>query len=186
MITVVGWPRSGTHLLKTMLEQVLGKNVTHSHPVPADTRWAVFVTRDPRDAFASHWVMYNYDHPGERTQMEHLKHHFEGDGLHHPHFAGGWVRYTEMALNRIEIAIRHEDIMSDPRSMIRYLVMALGVAAYPLDTSVIGASRCDPSDLPEDDRMGQRGKWREILEPEVATALWNYCGATAGKLGYTW
>ena len=66
MITVVGWPRSGAHWLKAMLEHALGEELAHSHFWPEEEGEYVLIVRDPRDCFASHWRLYQRDNQPKR------------------------------------------------------------------------------------------------------------------------
>ena len=91
----------------------------------------------------------------------------------------------EMALDGIAVICRHEDVMNDPQTETRRVAHVLGYMTPLLDVSVIGRKRCDPSDV-EQDRMGQPGKWREILEEGVVRALWRYCFPVIERLGYEW
>lgn len=198
MITVVGWPRSGTHWLQEMLKRATGLNVIHSHAIPVpdlaneENRY-IFIIRDPRDAFVSHYLLYLHDHPGSRrTQIEHLELFFKGKEMAQPYFHLGWVNHTHLLLEGAYLSpfigmTRHESLMDDTQGELVRILCGHQILAdeWKIEEVIRAVSniRCDPSSLPPED-MGRVGKHREILDKKTECALWDYCGDLMEALGY--
>lgn len=199
IITVVGWPRSGTHWLQEMLRRATGLEVFHSHAIPTsdladEKNRYIFIIRDPRDAFVSHYRLYLHDHPGtQRTQMEHLELFFKGKEMTQPYFHLGWVDHTHSLLgvayhlSPFIGVTRHESLVDDTQGeLVRILCRyQIPVDEWKIEEIIrtVSRIRCDPSSLPPED-MGRVGKYREILDKKTECALWSYCGNLMEALGY--
>lgn len=191
MSTVAGWPRSGTHWLKALLEGTTGREWAHSHACPekADREY-VLIVRDPRDAFASHWRLYQHDHPGmRRTELEHLRYFMEGHRTT-LHLYGGWASHTQKLLkwSTLYPLVYYEGLYAHPEQTLAWILAELGIG---LPTSRIKAAvrasqgqRRDPSPLPVDAEMGRPGKGEIQLEKETIQALIAYCGDLMAELNY--
>jgi len=190
MITVVGWPRSGTHWLKAMLEGALGEELGHSHHVPEQEGQYVLVIRDPRDSFASHWRLYQAD-GGQASELEIVDLLLKGQMESHQGWNTGWVPHTErlLALEAQGVPlVRYEELYAYPIRVIGDTIRRLGyeVSAARIVRSVVQARgvRHDPSTLPMDGaEMGRPGKGR-TLHPRTMRALMAYCGPLMERLGY--
>lgn len=192
MSTVLGWPRSGTHWLKSMLESVTGHGWTHSHACPEETdEEHVLIVRDPRDAFASHWRLYQHDHPGtKRTELEHLSYFMEGHDTA-PHLRGGWVLHAQRLLE-LEDAyplVTYECLYDDPYMVMIGVLVQIDrgdILARRIDKAIqdTRGRRCDPSSLPVSEEMGRPGKWNTWLLKSTIRALQAYCGSLMVELGY--
>lgn len=195
-LTVIGWPRSGTHWLQEMLRRATGLDVLHSHAIPdsadEENRY-VFIIRDPRDAFVSHYQLYLHDHPGtQRTQMEHLELFFKGKGMAQPYFHLGWADHTRLlqetaCLSPFIKTTRHESLVDGTRAELDRILHRhrIFIDGWRIEDAVKAVSgiRCDPSDLPPED-MGAIGKHKKVLEREVLASLWDYCGDIAEGFWY--
>ena len=191
---VIGWPRSGTHWLRSILSQALGYDIQHLHKVPLRIRemCGLFIVRDPRDAFLSHYHLYNRTHL-PRTQMQHFEQFFCGKGMGQPNFRLGWGNYVGLMLGLVAespnvVLVRFEDMKLRTVSCLQ---AALGkIYMFPsrhrLVRAVIayGRTRCDPSNMPVCDELGKAGEWKIELEADVCEALVSYCGDVMSELGY--
>ena len=196
MITVVGYPRSGTHWLKVMLEHALGEKLAHSHtpPVGAGGQYA-FIIRDPREVLASHWRLYKHDQPGQQTERGFVDYFLKGEGLRQHPWGVGWVAHTTQLLERNQSdpqrfpLVRHEQLYAAPERELERVLRALGRDDIP-EMRIAEAvrhtrgKRCDPSSLPVEGNMGEPGKWQEQLRPETICAVLDYCGPLMGALDY--
>lgn len=190
MITVVGWPRSGTHWLKTMLGHALGEEVAQSHMWPETEGKYVLIVRDPRDAFASHWRLYRHDNPGTSlTELDFVDYFMKGEGLSQP-WGVGWVPHTRKLFEMREVypLAFYERLYTHPEVMLSRVLSGLYMGV-PLSITVEAVRstkgvRCDPSTLPVDVNMGLPGKWKHELQPATVWALEDYCGELMDELGY--
>lgn len=192
MITVVGWPRSGTHWLKTMLGHALGEEVAQSHMWPEAEGKYVLIVRDPRDAFASHWRLYRHDNPDtDLTELGFMGYFMKGEGLSQE-WGVGWVPHTrklrEAELDALYPLVYYEALYKRPELTLAWLSKELTVDVQML--RIMNALhrtrdvRCDPSTLPVDVDMGLPGKWKHELQPATVWALEDYCGEMMDELGY--
>lgn len=196
MITVAGWPRSGTHWMKAMLEYALGEELTHAHSYQEEENGQyVLMIRDPRDAFASHWRLYQKDHPGEKTERGFVEFFLEGKGMHQHNLNIGWVAHTRKLIEwhgrdpRHVALVRYERLYAAPRITLVKTLVGIGrrdILRWRIFRAkrLTRRRRCDPSDLPVDGNMGRPGKWRGQLQPETVRALLAYCGKLMIELGY--
>jgi len=191
VITVVGWPRSGTHWLKTMLEHALGEEVAQSHMWPSAEGEHVLIMRDPRDAFSSHWRLFRHDNPGtDMDELQFVDYFMKGEGLSQP-WGVGWAAHTRKLLGfrGIYPLIRYEQLYQKPIETLielRGAIRRQGVPVYAFIGAVehLWGQRCDPSTLPADVNMGLPGKWERELLPATVWALEDYCGDLMDALGY--
>ena len=196
MITVVGWPRSGTHWMKTMIECALGEELAHAHAYPESVGdQYILMVRDPRDVLASHWRLYERAYPGKQTELGFVESFLEGKGPNQHKWNLGWVAYTGKLLEWNErnpqhtSLVRYERLYEAPGiTLARTLV---GIGRYdPWRWRISRAvrftwgRRCDPSDLPVDGNMGRPGKWAVHLAAPTVQAVLAYCGPVMSELGY--
>jgi len=195
MKTVVGWPRSGTHWLKALLERTTNEPWAHTHACPQDVRHPhVLIVRDPRDAFASHWRLYQHDQNPEQTQAAFLDFLLKGQGGPGRPWGMGWVAHTQRLIElnrqypRRAPFVYYERLYARPEQVMHRVLYTMGerVAQEDISAAVIATKgkRCDPSTLGVDADMGRPGKGREQLEPSVLRALLDYCGPMMVRLGY--
>ena len=196
MIAVVGWPRSGTHWMKAMLESTLGEEFAHDHSCPGvEGIQYVLLVRDPRDAFASHWRLYQKDYPGQSTELGFIDLFLKGGMESHHNWNIGWVPHTRKLLEWNErhtssaSLVRYEQMYATPEKVLEEVLARLGrrdvskgrIAEAVRETQ---GRRCDPSDLKADSDMGRPGKWRAQLRDSTVRALIEYCGSEMVELGY--
>ena len=191
MLTVVGFPRSGTHWLKAMLEHALGEPLEHTHACPeVPEGQCVLIVRDPRDALASICRA-----SPSKTEREALRLFLEGSQQGHPEWRIGWVPYIRNVLDLARrfpdrtLIVRHEEIYAAPEEMLARIIVALGkndVSATQIEEAVrrTNGRRCDPTDLAVDQDMGRPGKWKGQLGEETVRLLLESCGAPMVEMGY--
>jgi len=191
--TVVGWPRSGTHWLKTLLGHALEEEVLQSHclPEPGDGKFALIV-RDPRDVFASHWRLYRHDNPDtDLDELQFVDYFMKGEGLAQE-WGIGWVPHTrrlvELKLSTRGPLVFYEGLHTRPELTLTWLASELEAEVnMPHIMQAVHKTRgvrCDPSTLPVDVDMGEPGKWRAQIQPATVWALEEYCGELMDELGY--
>lgn len=192
MITIVGWPRSGTHWMKALLESTLGEEVGHSHAVPSDPEQQyVLMVRDPRDSLASHWRLYRHDERPECTELEFVDLLLKGGMESHQGWNIGWVPHTQALLDWNEEhgspLVSYEELYEDPQRVLISVLKKLGVKAsakvVAQAVEELNDRRCDPSGLPAED-LGQPGRWESELLEETIHAVVRYCGGLMVELGY--
>jgi len=195
MITVVGFPRSGTHWLKKMLEHALGEELAHSHPYPevVESQY-VLIVRDPRDTFASRWRMEGTRFPARWTEEEHLDHFLHRTLLRAPSWHIGWGPYTRKLLElaarfpHSALLVRYEDVYAAPEATLAKLIATLGrdISEARVADAVerTRGVRCDPSSFPADENMGRPGKWEAELKQATVRTLLEDCGELMAELGY--
>ena len=192
-LTVVGWPRSGTHWLKALLEEALGQEVAHQHRIPTvftDAKRYVFTVRDPRDAFCSHYRQHLHDHSGEpESQIGLLKKLFIGREL--PPYTV-WKEHTEQLLairSPFVVKTSHEALKQDAATELARIIGCLSLEAPSWKEAVavvqvVAQRRCDPTTLPYTHDMGQVGRWQSELRKDANDLLVAYCGGLMHQLGY--
>lgn len=194
MLTVVGWPRSGTHWLKAMLEEALGEELVHDHSCPdvADGQY-VLIVRDPRDAFASHWRLYQEENPGESTELGFVDLLMRGQMQSHRNWNIGWVLHTKRLLAwnaqhpHLAPLVRYEQMYTHPRLTLASVLETMGqeVPFSRIREAVQRTrDRCDPSDLGIEEDMGRPGKWKAQLQDATVCALLESCGDLMAEMGY--
>jgi len=193
MLTVVGWPRSGTHWLKAILESLSGEEVGHSHALPNQQGEYIFIIRDPRDTFFSHWKLYQYGTPDPQvTELGFVDLLMKGQMESHQGWNIGWVPYIEELLEWRAVygypMVRYEDLRAAPFPELSWIAfqLKLNVTENNIRTAIRDTrdTRWDPSSLPIDREMGKSEKWRGQLKTETLIALLNYCGYLMVELGY--
>lgn len=188
MITVVGWPRSGTHWLKAMLEHALDEDLAHSHFWPEGEGEYVLIVRDPRDAFASHWRLYQHDYPDtQQTELGFVDYFMRGDGIERA-WGCGWVPHTLklMKLSVLYPLVYYEGLYAQPEKILTWVLAEMGKESPRIAEAVRWTEglRCDPSGLPVENEMGKPGKWKVQLQPGTVRAIRAYCGEVMKELGY--
>lgn len=187
----MGWPRSGTHWLKAMLESATGQEWAQSHVCQEEADGeCVLIVRDPRDAFASHWRLYQHDHPGtQRTELEHLRYFMEGHSTT-PHLRGGWVPHTQklFELSTLYPLVHYEGLYTHPEQTLAWVLAELGTGFPTSHIAVVvqaaQGQRHDPSPFPVDAEMGKPGKWKAQLQTSTIEALVAYCEELIVEIGY--
>jgi len=181
--------------MKAMLEYTTGEEWQHSHHVPTEKGQYVLMIRDPRDSFASHWRLYQHDHPGtQATELEYIDLFLKGNHPSHDHWNIGWMPHTQALLewfsNHMTSTplIRYEWLYAYPARELRYALLQMSRFGAPLERvqeaiQLTRGKRCDPSTLPVDDMMGKPGK-RGMLQKSTLDALLDYCGPLMEELGY--
>lgn len=195
MITVVGWPRSGTHWMKVMLESALGEELAHDHHLPQEKDGLyVMMLRDPMDTFWSHWNLYRHDSPGQCTELGFFDMLMRGQMESHQGWNIGWVPYVHGLLAwhqdhpSTAPLVRYEQLYRNPDHILAQTIDGLGFGVcYERSAGAVHKTlgvRCDPSGLSASREMGKPGAWIEHLRAETVDALLNYCGPMMTELGY--
>ena len=194
MNAVIGWPRSGTHWMREMLNRLTGEEWEHSHHVPEAEGHYVLMIRDPRDSFASHWRLYQHDQREPCTELEFVEMFLKGDQASHLDWNVGWVPHTQALLNwhlrHLDASglVQYEELYQQPVRVMVALLDRIEGRAAPIEqvakmVMCTRSTRWDPSTLPVDAQMGRPGKGRN-LTPATMAALLDYCGPLMRELGY--
>jgi len=182
--------------MKAMLEYALGEELAHSHAHEGiEGGRYVLMVRDPRDAFASHWRLYQKDHPGERTELGLVEFFMEGKGMSQHNLSLGWAAHARKLLAwhkrdpRHTSLVRYERLYAAPGMALARALADIGrwnIPRWHIVKAVQSTQgqRCDPSDLPVDGEMGRPGKWKSQLHKSTVRALQAYCGPLMTELGY--
>ncbi|MHC4156482.1 MAG: sulfotransferase domain-containing protein [Planctomycetota bacterium] len=190
MLTVVGFPRSGTNFLHRMLahymdgpEKPIWKGML-AHPLVSKIHWKyqdgrpstlVYIYRDPRDVALSGWeyVQHHFEED-DLFLAEFLEHHFSG---HWDLWPQGWREHTRYWLDRGIATMRYEDLCASREAALRDLMAKLhGFVDEGCLTHAVVQSWC----------FGERhdGRWKKELPEEAAEWIDSYCGDLMRELGY--
>ena len=193
MLTVIDFPRSGTHWLRAMLGYALDEQLVHSHAFPEIVEnQCVLIVRDPRDAFASRCRLRGVRRDLEKEELDLF---LRGPNPGEPEWRIGWEPYTRKILElaarfpRRAPLVRYEQLYAAPEEVLAQVLATIGrddISAARIAEAVrrTRGVRCDPSDFPEDENMGRPGKWEAQLEKETARALLEDCGELMVEMGY--
>ena len=196
MTTVLGFPRSGTHWLRVMLEYALGEPVVHAHAYPEVVESPhVLIIRDPRDAFASRCRLREAVGVCREMEMEELALFLHGPNPGEPYWRVGWTPYTGKILDLADCfphlapLVRYEALYAAPEAVLARVLATLGrddVSLVQIADAVERTRRVrwDPTDFPADEDMGRPGKWRAELQEATVRALVEDCGELMQCLGY--
>lgn len=190
MLTVVGFPRSGTNFLTRMLAHYIdGPDAPTwdgmgEHPHVRKIHWAYqdvrftampYIYRDPRDCALSGWEYVRHHYIPNMSLMEFLEGPFSG---HWKMWPIGWREHTRYWIEReIAATVRYEDLCKNREVVLRDLVAQLhgAVSERRLTHAVV-----------ESCHIGQRhdGRWVKELPQCAAEWLDGYCGDLMHELGY--
>jgi hypothetical protein len=186
MLTVVGFPRSGTNFLTRMLAHYIdGPDAevwpgTPEHPQVNKIHWRyqdkgymspVYIYRDPRDCALSGWEYVRQHSAPELGLMEFLEWHFSG---HWDLWPCGWREHIRYWMERGVATVRYEDLCADRERALRSL------SVLDLDEeSVVHADE-------QSYNFGERHDGRWVSEWPKWAAAWidRYCGDLMRELGY--
>lgn len=192
-IGLAGYPKSGNHYLRALLERS-GHTVVHTHDVRAlaDPDWPgppalrVAVIRDVRDVIVSgicHWIILGPELDPEQLAPHAMRMaHMVRDGH------SGFAPYTEWMRAMGEAprvyVLRYEDLVADP----------VGAAARYLGVDVTEGARAvawqleqrSPEELWErlKFRRGRPGQWAQVFTPAEQKTLWDWFGNVLAFWGY--
>jgi hypothetical protein len=190
VLTVVGFPRSGTGFLTRMLAHYIdGPDAevwpgTPPHPHVNKIHWAYqdirhtampYIYRDPRDCALSGWeyIKHHYAHDVDLKLF--LEHYFAGCW---PLWPQGWREHTRYWLDRdIAATVSYEALCADRGTVLRGLAMQLHGAVY--EDRIAHA-------VAQSYNFGERhdGRWVSELPKWAAEWIDSYCGDLMGELGY--
>jgi hypothetical protein len=191
MLTVVGFPRSGTNFLTRMLAHYVDGPDAEvwdgmgMHPHVRKIHWAYqdirftampYIYRDPRDCALSGWEYIKHHYAPDVDLKLFLEHYFAG---HWPLWPQGWGEHTRYWLDRgIVATVSYESLCSDRETVLRGLVSQLHGAVY--EDRIAHAAE-------QSYNFGERhdGRWVDDLPKEAAAWLDGYCGDLMRELGYT-
>ena len=188
MLTVVGFPRSGTNFLTRMLAHYVDGPDAETwdgmgtHPHVRKIHWAyqdyglttfVYIYRDPRDCALSGWKYINHHYVPSVTLMEFLEHYFAG---HWPLWPTGWREHARYWLGRDLPTVSYESLCVDREGVLRDLMVKLHGAVN--EEHLAHA-------VSESYNIGERhdGRWVSDLPAEAAAWLDEYCGDLIPVLG---
>lgn len=191
MITIIGFPCSGTNFLHRMLAHYIdgpGMPVWDGMGMHGETQkihWAyqreefgepdVYIVRDPRDCALS-GLEYVRQLTGEPIPlMQFLEVHFSGLWSLWP---AGWRDHTRYWCVQDIPLVRYEDLCWDRQSVLLRLVEQLNL---DLDRDCISHA------VEQSYRIGKRndGRWKKELPLEANQWIAAKCGEWMEELGYT-
>lgn len=202
IVTIVGWPRSGTTWLVNLFKTYLNTDqVRQSHALPGSLEGYkhVFTTRDPRDSLTSlyffhfqHHARYLGQTKKNLTMLDYFKKYFIVGGKYMAWLPYGWREYHEKWLSftgdHPDITTSHEALFYDrdtefPRILRgsnidideKRLKLALDESRNAMRRSYTGGSNT---------AAGQPGEWENHFDDELARFVNDYCGDVALQLGY--
>ena len=189
MLTVIGFPRSGTNFLTRMLAHYIdGPDVevwpgTPAHPKVNKIHWAyqddgsrplVYIYRDPRDCALSGWEYVKNGFTPELGLWEFLEGPFSG---YWDLWPSGWRDHTLRWLDKDLPTVCYETLCADRWRVLQKLIEELGVS---VDENCI-AHAIAHSYLDGKRRMGNAGRWVNELPTEAAAWLDEHCGMSIGR-----
>jgi hypothetical protein len=190
MLTVVGFPRSGTNFLTRMLAHYIdGPDVevwpgTPAHPKVNKIHWAyqddgtrplVYIYRDPRDVVLSGWEYIKHHYDSDLELMRFLEYYFVGRWMLWP---TGWREHTRYWLAQDVPSLHYELLCAKRKEVLRWLVdMKLSL---DLDESRIAHA------VAQSYNFGERhdGRWKSELPLWTGGFIDEYCGDLMRELGY--
>lgn len=199
MITVVGFPRSGTNFLNRMLAHYVdGPDAavwlgTPAHPHVNKIHWAyqdkgsstlAYIYRDPRDCALSgrDYIERHFTRGCPLGLMTFLETYFAGNWELWP---CGWRDHTRYWLDRDVATVRYETLCADRARTLAALVGQLGLE---LDEGrlahAVVQSYCFGEHHAGGRCVGRAGRWVTDLPREAAAWLDDYCGDIMEQLGY--
>ncbi len=177
-----------THLVPSKL-------IPHDPSIPA-----IYLVRDGRDALLS-IAHHRKDivKPGSDFNSNLLEAIVAEEGS----FFGGWSQNASEWIERAELIIRYEDLVSNPVAVFErvskfielpkpnwnnlpsFEEMKSGKAMYGGASKATRIENFDATDFANKNfRKGKSGGWREEMTPEVQDLFWNHHGSMMEKLGY--
>jgi hypothetical protein len=191
MLTVVGFPRSGTNFLTRMLAHYMdGSDAevwpgTPAHPKVNKIHWKyqagelgwlthVYIFRDPRDCALSGWEYVKHHYAPELDLMEFLECHFSG---HWDLWPCGWREHIRYWLAQEILDAKYENLCVARERILPLLIRRLDLKwdeerlAHAVEQSYNFGERHDR-------------RWASELPKEAAAWLDDYCGDLMRELGY--
>jgi hypothetical protein len=167
-------------------QQMLGLK-THKPPEPGDTRPAIYIVRDGRDAMLSygHFALsFVYKSAPEEATPERL-HDTIRDLILEPNSPYlSWSQNVEAWLARENTAVvRFEELIADPARVADEAVARLGLKMTVVSELIPQFGELKAVD-PQFFRRGKRGEWQEVFTPYLYDLFWERNGETMLKLGY--
>ncbi len=160
---------------------------THRVPPADDTRPAVYLVRDGRDAlvsYAHHALIYARECRPEEITATRLQATLRGLILQRWSAYRTWSQnvdaWTERASTQV---IRYEDLIADPAGVTGRVVAGLGLNLPVLSETVPTFAELKAVE-PQFFRRGTQGGWIELFTPELLDLFWEHNGATMKRLGY--
>lgn len=197
MITVVGYPRSGTNFLHRMLAHYVDGPDTPpwsgmgAHPQVRKIHWAyqrqpgereVYIYRDPRDCALSG---YEYVKRGFAPGLEldtFLETHFSGKWALWP---SGWREHVCYWLGQGIPAAPYEVLCRDRSGQLGEIVAALGLDVENERLAWAVEQSYRYGEYRKDDRyVGRIGRWVQEIDAEALRWIDAYCGPLIDALDY--
>lgn len=192
MLTVVGFPRSGTNFLTRLLAHYIdGPDAPvwdgmGEHPHMKKIHWKyqagelgalthVYIYRDPRDCALSGWRYVQQHSEPDLGLMGFLEYHFSGYWNLWP---SGWREHARYWLFEAEVAdVKYENLCIDRERFLRWLIRRLDL---DLDENRLAHA------VAQSRNFGERhdGRWVDELPAEAAAWIDGYCGGLMRELGY--
>lgn len=161
---------------------------THKPPEPGDTRPAVYIVRDGRDALVSyaHFAMsFVYKNDPTSVTPEVIRNTIRDMILEPNSLYKRWGENVEAwAARKNTTVFLFEDLIANPARVADRAMAALGVKLPLLSEEIPTFTELKSVD-PGFFRKGQKGEWHEVFTPELYDLFWQHNGKTMLRFGYS-
>ncbi len=160
---------------------------THKPPEPGDTRPAVYIVRDGRDALVSyaHFALsFVYKNAAEVVSADILRNTIRDLILEPNSPYRTWSQNVEEWTTRKNtVVLLFEDLITQPARAADRAVTALGLN-LPIVSQEIPTFRELKTVDPNFFRRGKKGEWQEVFNADLYDLFWQHNGATMTRFGY--
>lgn len=162
---------------------------THRLPDPQDTRPAIYLVRDGRDALISYahfHLLFDKKMPPQEITTSLVHDTLRDLILETRSQYGTWSQNVEAWMARSQtVVVRYEDLIADPAGVVDRALAGIGMTVSPVSDYIPSFAELKQVNA-KFFRRGIAGSWRDEFPPELLELFWQYNGATMERLGYRW